>query len=243
VIPAARGGSRPAITSACSPASDSALRDSVDAALREGDGATGKPGADPAALGTCVDEGQGALFEAPCLRGGVTAQASARAGRRSGPRPILAVAGRAARRGVTLAGSALVGWQLAVIVGLALRSSGRASMDPAGFACWLTVYIEIVRRQRPLLLQLFRHLLRPCRASYDCRRFLAAVLALGLNYAALRSGDLFAARPPGRFSRAQLEAARTLGFSELQILRLNSGGPQALRYALAPMTNGLRGNC
>ena len=37
-------------------------------------------------------------------------------------------------------------------------------------------------------------------------------------------------------SRAQLEAARTLGFSEGQILRLIRG-PQAFRYALAPMTN------
>src|SRR2546425_564083 len=36
--------------------------------------------------------------------------------------------------------------------------------------------------------------------------------------------------------RAQLEAGRTLGFSEMQILRLVRG-PQALRYALAPMTN------
>jgi ABC-type amino acid transport system permease subunit len=35
---------------------------------------------------------------------------------------------------------------------------------------------------------------------------------------------------------AQLEAARTLGFSEGQILLLVRG-PQALRYALAPMTN------
>jgi ABC-type amino acid transport system permease subunit len=37
-------------------------------------------------------------------------------------------------------------------------------------------------------------------------------------------------------ARAQLEAARTLGLGEVQILRLIRG-PQALRYALAPMTN------
>src|SRR6267143_2110728 len=36
--------------------------------------------------------------------------------------------------------------------------------------------------------------------------------------------------------RAQLEAARTLGLSEPQVFRLVRG-PQALRLALAPMTN------
>src|SRR5947207_14694985 len=61
-----------------------------------------------------------------------------------------------------------------------------------------------------------------------------AILALGLNraayYAEICRRRLEAVR------RAQLEAGRTLGFSELQILRLIRG-PQALRYALAPMTN------
>ncbi|MGH7487119.1 MAG: amino acid ABC transporter permease, partial [bacterium] len=37
-------------------------------------------------------------------------------------------------------------------------------------------------------------------------------------------------------SRGQLEAARTLGLSEAQVLRLVRG-PQAFRIALAPMTN------
>jgi len=64
--------------------------------------------------------------------------------------------------------------------------------------------------------------------------FLAAVLALGLNYAAYEAeiyrGALEAVPRP------QLEAARTLGLAELQILRLVRG-PQALRFALAPMTN------
>jgi polar amino acid transport system substrate-binding protein len=59
-------------------------------------------------------------------------------------------------------------------------------------------------------------------------------VGLGLNYAAYESeiyrGALEAV------PSAQLEAARTLGFTEVQILRLIRG-PQALRYALAPMTN------
>ncbi len=36
--------------------------------------------------------------------------------------------------------------------------------------------------------------------------------------------------------RGQLEAARTLGFTEMQVFRLVRG-PQAFRLALAPMTN------
>ena len=64
--------------------------------------------------------------------------------------------------------------------------------------------------------------------------FVAALLGLGLNYAAYESeiyrGALEAV------SRGQLEAARTLGLTEWQILRLVRG-PQAFRLALAPMTN------
>jgi polar amino acid transport system substrate-binding protein len=64
--------------------------------------------------------------------------------------------------------------------------------------------------------------------------FAAAVLGLGLNYAAYESEIYRAALEA--IARPQLEAARTLGLSEFQILRLVRG-PQALRLALAPMTN------
>ena len=64
--------------------------------------------------------------------------------------------------------------------------------------------------------------------------FIAALLGLGLNYAAYESeiyrGALEAV------PRGQLEAARTLGFSERQVFSLVRG-PQAFRLALAPMTN------
>jgi ABC-type amino acid transport system permease subunit len=62
----------------------------------------------------------------------------------------------------------------------------------------------------------------------------AAVLGLGLNYAAYESEIYRAALEA--IPRTQLEAGRTLGLSEGQILRLVRG-PQALRLALAPMTN------
>jgi ABC-type amino acid transport system permease subunit len=64
--------------------------------------------------------------------------------------------------------------------------------------------------------------------------FLAALLGLGLNYAAYEAEIYRAALEA--VPKGQLEAARTLGFSTGQALRLIRG-PQAFRYALAPMTN------
>jgi polar amino acid transport system substrate-binding protein len=96
----------------------------------------------------------------------------------------------------------------------------------------LTGYVELVRGT-PLLLQLFV-LYYGLSAVVRLPAFAAALLGLGLNYAAYESeiyrGALEAV------SRVQLEAARTLGFTEWLILRLVRG-PQAFRLALAPMTN------
>jgi polar amino acid transport system substrate-binding protein len=96
----------------------------------------------------------------------------------------------------------------------------------------LTGYVELVRGT-PVLLQLFV-LYYGLSAVVRLPAFVAALLGLGLNYAAYESeiyrGALEAV------SRVQLEAARTLGLTEWQILRLVRG-PQAFRLALAPMTN------
>ena len=62
----------------------------------------------------------------------------------------------------------------------------------------------------------------------------ALPICLGLNYAAYESEIYRAALEA--VPKGQLEAARTLGFSLWQTLRLIRG-PQAFRYALAPMTN------
>lgn len=96
----------------------------------------------------------------------------------------------------------------------------------------LTVYVEVVRGT-PVLLQLFV-LYYGLSSVVRLPAFLAAVIGLGLNYAAYESEIYRAALEA--IPRAQLEAARTLGLSEGQILRLVRG-PQALRLALAPMTN------
>ena len=93
-------------------------------------------------------------------------------------------------------------------------------------------YVEVTRGT-PVLLQLFV-IYYGLSSVVRLPAFVAAWIGLGLNYAAYESeiyrGALLAV-PVG-----QLEAARTLGFTEAQILRLIRG-PQAFRLALAPMTN------
>jgi polar amino acid transport system substrate-binding protein len=96
----------------------------------------------------------------------------------------------------------------------------------------LTAYVELTRGT-PLLLQLFV-LYYGLASVVRLPAFLAAVIGLGLNYAAYESEIYRSALEA--VSRGQLEAARTLGLSERQVLRLVRG-PQAFRLALAPMTN------
>jgi polar amino acid transport system substrate-binding protein len=96
----------------------------------------------------------------------------------------------------------------------------------------LTAYVEITRGT-PILLQLFV-LYYGLATAIRLPAFVAAFLGLALNYAAYESEIYRSALEA--IGRGQLEAARTLGFSEWQILRLIRG-PQAFRIALAPMTN------
>ncbi len=119
---------------------------------------------------------------------------------------------------------------LAVACGVVI-ATGRIYGDKLTRAL-LTGYVELIRGT-PLLLQLFV-LYYGMAEAIRLPAFLAALLGLALNYAAYESeiyrGALLAV-PVG-----QLEASRTLGFTDLQTLRLIRG-PQAFRLALAPMTN------
>jgi polar amino acid transport system substrate-binding protein len=119
---------------------------------------------------------------------------------------------------------------LAIFIGIAI-ASGRVYGNGLTKAI-LTAYVEIVRGT-PVLLQLFV-LYYGLSSVIRLPAFLAALLGLGLNYAAYESeiyrGALEAV------ARGQLEAARTLGFTEMQVFSLVRG-PQAFRLALAPMTN------
>ena len=119
---------------------------------------------------------------------------------------------------------------LAVALGMAI-ASGRVYGN-ATVRAVLTGYVELARGT-PILLQLFV-LYYGIAAAIRLPAFGAAFLGLALNYAAYESEIYRSALEA--ISRGQLEAARTLGFSEWQILRLIRG-PQAFRLALAPMTN------
>jgi polar amino acid transport system substrate-binding protein len=96
----------------------------------------------------------------------------------------------------------------------------------------LVGYVELMRGT-PILLQLFV-LYYGIAAAIRLPAFAAALLGLALNYAAYESEIYRAALEA--VSVGQLEAARTLGLSERQVLRFIRG-PQAFRLALAPMTN------
>jgi polar amino acid transport system substrate-binding protein len=200
---------------------DSALRDSVDAVLREAmrDGSL----EDILRRWGVWDATQGALFQR-ILRSGAHAPAA------WAPAAAISYLPSLARAAGLTAMISVLSMGLAVAVGLGL-ASGRL-YGPGGVRGVATVYIEVVRGT-PLLLQLFV-IYYGLAGVVRLPALLAAVLGLGLNYAAYEAeiyrGALQAV------PAAQLEAARTLGFSEGQILLLVRG-PQALRYALAPMTN------
>jgi polar amino acid transport system substrate-binding protein len=96
----------------------------------------------------------------------------------------------------------------------------------------LTAYVEVIRGT-PILLQLFV-IYYGLASVVRLPAFIAALVGLGLNYAAYESeiyrGALQAV------PRGQLDAARVLGLGKWQTLRLVRA-PQAFRFALAPTTN------
>jgi polar amino acid transport system substrate-binding protein len=117
---------------------------------------------------------------------------------------------------------------LAVILGMGI-AIGRVYGNRVTRGVLLT-YVEVMRGT-PILLQLF---IIYYGLPIKLDAYIAALLGLGLNYAAYESEiyrGALEAIPAG-----QLEAARVLGLTEWQILRLVRA-PQALRLALAPMTN------
>jgi len=119
---------------------------------------------------------------------------------------------------------------LAVVLGVLIATGRVYGARPLRLV--LVSYVELMRGT-PILLQLFV-LYYGIAAAIRLPAFAAALLGLGLNYAAYESEIYRSALEA--VSPGQLEAARTLGLSERQVLRLIRG-PQAFRLALAPMTN------
>ena len=131
--------------------------------------------------------------------------------------------------GITLALSCLA-MAGAVLLGVLIATGRVYGSAPLRLA--LTGYVELMRGT-PILLQLFV-IYYGLAAAIRLPAFVAAILGLALNYAAYESEIYRSALQA--ISTGQLEAARTLGLSERQVFRLVRG-PQALRLALAPMTN------
>ena len=131
--------------------------------------------------------------------------------------------------GITLLLSVL-SMGVAIVLGAAIATGRVYGPRPVEIA--LTAWVELIRGT-PLLLQLFV-LYFGLATVVQLPAFLAALLGLGINYAAYESEiyrGAMQAVPAG-----QLEAARLLGLSSVQTLRLVRA-PQAFRLALAPMTN------
>ena len=131
--------------------------------------------------------------------------------------------------GVTIVLSCL-SMGLAVVLGVLIATGRVYGNRPLRLV--LAGYVELMRGT-PILLQLFV-LYYGIAAAIRLPAFAAALLGLALNYAAYESEIYRSALEA--VSLGQIEAARTLGLSERQVLRLVRG-PQAFRLALAPMTN------
>jgi polar amino acid transport system substrate-binding protein len=123
-----------------------------------------------------------------------------------------------------------VSMALAVMLGVAI-ATGRVYGGPV-LRPMLTAYVEVMRGT-PVLLQLFV-IYYGLADIVRLPAFVAALLGLGLNYAAYESEIYRSALEA--VPRGQLEAARILGLTSWQTLRLVRA-PQAFRLALAPMTN------
>ncbi len=119
---------------------------------------------------------------------------------------------------------------LAIVAGAAI-AVGRVYGGRA-LGAVLTLYVEVMRGT-PILLQLFV-IYYGLASVVRLPAFLAALLGLGLNYAAYESEIYRGALEA--IPRGQLEAAEVLGLSRWQTLQLIRA-PLALRLALAPMTN------
>ncbi|HEX6600509.1 MAG TPA: ABC transporter substrate-binding protein/permease [Gemmatimonadaceae bacterium] len=200
-----------------------ALRDSVNAILRARmrDGSLAKT----FRAWDSWDDAEAAYFARTLANPPV-----AESGTTSAARSIASYLPSLGRAAVVTLVLSLLSMTLAVCAGVLIAAGRVYGGAPVRGA--LAAYVEVIRGT-PVLLQLFV-LYYGLSNVVRLPAFAAAVIGLGLNYAAYESEIYRGALQA--IARPQLEAARTLGLSELQILRFVRG-PQALRLALAPMTN------
>ena len=125
----------------------------------------------------------------------------------------------------------LVAMALAIVAGLALALTRLFAIAPLR---WLaTAYIEVIRGT-PLLIQLFLIYYGLPEIGIRLNAFAAAVLGLGLNYAANEAENYRAGIQS--IPHGQMEAALALGLNRWQALR-HVVLPQALRVVIPPVTN------
>jgi polar amino acid transport system substrate-binding protein len=120
---------------------------------------------------------------------------------------------------------------LAVVVGLVLVL-GRL-YAPAPLPWLAKAYVEVIRGT-PLLIQLFLIYYGLPEIGIRLNAFFAAILGLGLNYAASEAENYRAGIQS--IARGQTEAALALGMSRWQTLR-RVVLPQAVRVVIPPVTN------
>jgi len=135
------------------------------------------------------------------------------------------------RGAVTTVELSLLAMALAVVAGLVVVLVRLYAIAPLR---WLArAYVEVIRGT-PLLIQLFLIYYGLPEIGIRLNAFFAAILGLGLNYAASEAENYRAgiqSVPPG-----QPEAALALGMSQWQTLQ-HVVLPQALRVVIPPVTN------
>lgn len=125
----------------------------------------------------------------------------------------------------------LLGMALAVALGLALALMNLYGPRPVAWAA--RAYIEIFRGT-PLLIQLYLIFYGLPNVGIKLSPLIAAVVGLGLNYAAYEAENYRAGIQA--IPRGQMEAALSLGMTRAQALR-HVVVPQAMRLVIPPVTN------
>jgi polar amino acid transport system substrate-binding protein len=120
---------------------------------------------------------------------------------------------------------------LAVVVGLVLVLMRLYGITPLRW--FAKAYVEIIRGT-PLLIQLFLIYYGLPQVGIRLNAFFAAIIGLGLNYAANESENYRAGIQA--IPRGQTEAAQALGMTRKQYVR-HIILPQALRLVIPPVTN------
>lgn len=135
------------------------------------------------------------------------------------------------RGAVTTIELSVLGMALAMVTGLVIVLIRLYSVAPF---CWFAqAYVEFIRGT-PLLIQLFLIYYGLPEIGIRLNAFVAAVVGLGLNYAASEAENYRAGIQA--VPRGQMEAAQALGMSHGQALR-HVILPQALRMVIPPVTN------